>query len=355
MVSYCDIEQYLRDVASRHSLIDVRSPGEYARGHIPGSFNIPLFSDEERAHVGTVYKEVGPSEAFDIGMTYVKPKLNWFIQQAIQTNSKEQTITIHCWRGGQRSAAFAKHLSAHGFKNVQVIEGGYKAYRQHLLKNLSELRSLLVLGGYTGSGKTDILKELAKSGEQVIDLEELARHKGSAFGAIDNTAQPTSEQFANDLFEQLSAMDKKRRIWVEDESVAIGQVRIPHEFFVCMKEAPTLFINIGREQRALHLVDDYKDRANQNLIKGVEGITRKLGGQNAKEAIAHINHGNYRLAAEICLYYYDRLYEKGIKDRTSQVHNIELTDTDASRNASILLNYCKNLSNEKRRSQTYPI
>lgn len=348
MHNTCRITDYFSVSDTGHILIDVRSPGEHQSGHIPGSVNIPLFSDDERAHVGTTYKTLGPEEAYHIGMDYVRPKLNAFIHEVKRLADLRTSLFIHCWRGGQRSAAFAQHLRNHGFENVSTIEGGYKAYRQYVLSQLSIVDTLVVIGGYTGSGKTAVLKALSEIGEQVIDLEELAAHKGSAFGQLKNRQQPTTEQFANNLFQVIKDMDLSRRIWVEDESVAIGQVRIPQEFFSCMRKAPILFMDIQRKVRALHLVKDYADLGQESLIESIGKISRKLGGQNAKEAIEKVIDKDYESAAGICLGYYDRLYDKGLIQRMALVQKIQLSNTNTDQNAQLLLDFCNKMKDYER-------
>lgn len=176
------INEYFSAYAS-YPVIDVRSPGEFKKGHIVGAYNIPLFTDAERAHVGTVYKQKGPDKAMSLGLEYVTPKLRWFVEQAALV-APQKKVVVHCWRGGMRSHAFAEHLEENGFEDVKVIEKGYKAFRNFVLDSFTVEMQLKVIGGYTGSGKTRILSRLKEEGCQVIDLEGLACHKGSAFGSI---------------------------------------------------------------------------------------------------------------------------------------------------------------------------
>ena len=239
-------------------LIDVRSPGEYEKGHIVGAVNIPLFSNEERARVGTVYVQKSKEKAIELGYEYVTPKLDWFIEESRKV-AGQLALVIHCWRGGMRSQAFAEHLNSNGFKEVFILDGGYKAYRNFMLAFFEQSFHLRILGGYTGSGKTYILKELDALGEQIIDLEEIAHHKGSAFGAIGEIAQPTQEQFENNLFTNLRQLNRKEPIWVEDESHNIGRINTPMVFFKQMREQAVYFIDIPKEKRAEHLVGEYSN------------------------------------------------------------------------------------------------
>ncbi len=324
-------------------LIDVRSPVEYKKGHIPGAINVPLFSDEERAHVGTIYKQQSPQKAFDQGMVYVRPKLDWFIDRMRALASTQEPISIHCWRGGQRSRAFAQHLETHGFEDIHVLKGGYKAYRKYILEQLSIPFSLIVLGGFTGSGKTHILHSLKDLGEQVIDLEGLASHKGSAFGMIHMKPQPTSEQFANDLYRQISYLDRDRVIWIEDESITIGRIQVPYGFFQRMKEAPTIFVDMHQDLRTQILVSDYQYDCDDQLTEAIQRIAKKLGGKNSSSAIEMVEHKQYNNAAKICLKYYDKIYEKSLDKKTAPVHRLKLRQIDPTINAHIILQFFNNL------------
>jgi len=191
------VDDFLKE-AAHLPVIDVRSPGEYDHAHIPHAINIPLFDNEERAKVGTRYKQVGKDSAVLLGLELVGPKLADFVKKARRLNLTGQEVLVHCWRGGMRSGSFAWLLNTAGIK-ARTLEGGYKAYRSQVLAAFAE-PARMIYGGKTGSGKTEILHELAKQGEQVIDLEALANHKGSSYGAIGQEPQPSSEQFENKLF-----------------------------------------------------------------------------------------------------------------------------------------------------------
>ena len=183
-------------------LADVRTPAEFAHGHVPGAFNLPLFSDEERVSIGTTYKQVGKEAAILLGFDLTGPKWSGFIKQALEM-APEKKIAVHCWRGGMRSGAMAWALDIYGFEVYQV-EGGYKQYRRWVLDQFEATYALFILGGMTGSGKTRILHELRSLGQQVIDLEELAQHRGSSFGSMNKLVQPTQEQFENNLASELN-------------------------------------------------------------------------------------------------------------------------------------------------------
>lgn len=330
MVSEIKIEEVF---SLRWPIIDVRSPGEFKKGHIPDAINIPLFSNDERAHVGTVYKQQSKKAAIEIGYSYVTPKLESFISNSLKTAPTGKVI-VHCWRGGMRSRSFAQHLSDNGFNDVRVVFGGYKSYRNYVLDRLATPFKLKVLGGYTGSGKTHILAEFKKRGKQVIDLEGLANHKGSAFGGIGQLDQPTVEQFENNLQTELSNFNVNEPIWVEDESHNIGKVKIPVQFFKQMRDAKLYFLDIPKDERSKHLVTEYANCDSQQLAESIHQISKRLGGLDVKNSIEFLEKENYFEVAKIALHYYDKTYLKGMSSREKKdVIHISLPSTNHSQNA----------------------
>jgi len=295
-------------------IIDVRSPGEFVKGHVPNAVNLELFTDEERAVVGTAYKKESKERAIEIGLVYVKPKLNDFITKSLAIAPKKE-VAIHCWRGGMRSNAFADHLIENGFEKVYVIEKGYKAFRNYVLQFFEQPLNLKILGGYTGTGKTEILHSLKKKGQQVIDLEGLANHRGSAFGGIDLPQQPTTEQFENNLFSIVQSFNHNMPIWVEDESRLIGQIEIPNAFYAKMREMPVYFLDVPLAERATHLVTTYSNLNQQELADAIVRISKRLGYDNAKYALEALENKNYYKVVEISLIYYDKYYLKGLLKR----------------------------------------
>jgi len=327
----------IASVFSLHqTIIDVRSLGEFKKGHIPNAINIPLFTDEERAHVGTVYVQKSQEAAIKLGYEYVTPKLQDFVNDAFKI-APNGNVIVHCWRGGMRSHAFAQHLVENGFNDVKLIIGGYKAYRNYVLDNLATPAQIKVLGGYTGSGKTHILNELKKLGHQMIDLEGLAHHKGSAFGGIGQPEQPTVEQFENNLHKEFQLLDLTRPIWVEDESYDIGRVKIPKPFYEQMQEAQLYFIEISQHERAKHLVLEYGICDNQLLAESIHRISKRLGGLSVKNAISALEQDDYYDVAMIALHYYDKLYLKGMNNpKWKNVITIPLPTINHYENALIL-------------------
>ncbi|MBX2972949.1 MAG: tRNA 2-selenouridine(34) synthase MnmH [Flavobacteriales bacterium] len=304
-------------LASDTPIIDVRSPGEYTRGHIPGAFNMPLFSNEERAIVGTLYKQRGRDVAMLEGLRIVGPKLAWLVEEArrIAPNGR---IRVHCWRGGERSGSVGWLLDKAGFAEVCTLKRGYKGFRNLVQEALNAPFPLCVLGGYTGSGKTETLHRLKGLGQQVIDLEALASHKGSSFGALGEAPQPTTEHFENLLWEQIVRMDRTRPIWVEDESTMIGRVNIPQAFFANMRSARLYFVEMPVEERADRTVKDYGSFPTEQLAEAIRRIAKRMGPQHCKAALEALAEGDLRQVALITLRYYDKAYLHGASQRDPQ-------------------------------------
>jgi tRNA 2-selenouridine synthase len=319
-----ELTRYLDD----RILIDVRSPAEYAQAHIPSAMNLPLFNDAERAKVGTAYKKISPEKALLKGLEFVGPKMSGFVKKAIKWSPNRKVI-VHCWRGGKRSGSMAWLLKFAGL-DVVTLEGGYKNYRQYVLQELDNQQlNLCVLGGKTGSGKTQILHELAKQGEQIIDLEALANHKGSAFGWIGEKEQPTTEQFENNLQKAISKLDTTKRIWIENESRSIGMVFMPQGIWKQMKAAPLFHLEVSFENRVAHLVNTYTITAQEDLKNSFKKIEKRLGLEATQNAIKAIDNQDFTTAAAIGLKYYDKTYNFGFEQNNAlqkYILNIENKD-----------------------------
>lgn len=336
MIQRINIEDYLLQQAL-FPLIDVRTPAEFESGHIPGAHNIPLFSNEERAHIGTVYKQQSQEQALKLGYKYVTPKLKDYVHEAKRITNTGGVV-VYCWRGGMRSKSFAEHLHENGFQKVIVIEDGYKGYRRYALDSFDRASSIHILGGYTGSGKTRILEQLDKTGHQIIDLEGLANHKGSAFGGIGKKAQPTTEHFANLLFWKWKEMDLSKPVWVEDESINIGRVNIPENFFARMRDSKVWFLKIPKEQRAKILVEEYAACDRESLAGAIQRISKKLGGLRTSEALNYLAENNYYDTALITLDYYDKFYLKGLERRDKNgVIVVESDSINEDYNAKLII------------------
>lgn len=301
------------DQVSKPPLFDVRSPGEFVAGHWPGAKSLPLFTDAERAEVGTLYKQTSPDEAFLRGLEFSGKKMRWYVEEA-RAQTAGDKIAVHCWRGGQRSQSMAWLLSK-VFKEVLVIEGGYKALRNTGRKNLAGFEvPLFMLGGPTGSGKTKILHELQALGGNILDLEAMAHHKGSSFGALGEEEQPTVEQFENDLFHQFHGLGAHSQpIWLENESKSIGRVYLPNELWQKMLNAPLVQLDIPLAWRIENLVADYANFKKEDLVLAFERIRKRLGGQHLNTALEALAKDDFSTAARIALQYYDKAYHASLE------------------------------------------
>lgn len=325
-----------------HCLIDVRSPAEFEKGHIPGAQNLPLFGNKDRERVGTVYKREGRESAVSLGLKIVGPKLHEFVSQA-KSLSSGKPLLLYCWRGGMRSESLAWLLRTATFE-VSVIAGGYKSFRREAHRMISEDGELYVLGGYTGSAKTEILSELQKKGAHIIDLEGLAKHKGSAFGGLTGDRQPSTEHFLNLLWAEWVKIPKNASVWIEDESRTIGSVWIPETLHQRIKGGKVIVLNKTRLERANFLAQDYGGLDQAVLKQGFEKIETRLGGQNVKAAIEAIDRGALAEAAEIALAYYDKTYDYGLSKRDqSNLKPFNVQHKSPAEIADILLSLVNNV------------
>jgi tRNA 2-selenouridine synthase len=315
-------------------LIDIRTPSEYQAGHIAGAINIPLFTDDERAEVGLLYKQVSQQAAIDKGLELVGPKMAAVVQQV--RNLGSDAVVIYCWRGGMRSKSMCWLLNMSGIKCKRLTDG-YKAYRRYIRTRLANADNLVILGGYTGSGKTDVLLALPQFGVQILDLEGLANHKGSAFGHINEDRQPTTEQFENNLYAAFCRLDLHKLIMVENESRAIGRVNIPDPFFLKMRQAPVLVIKVPRNNRIKRLVALYTDTDKQVIIAAVAAIMRKLGGAKYQQVVQYINDDNFAAACDILLDYYDKFYQYGMDKRVPEtIYHAKITGENLQQDAATI-------------------
>ena len=308
------------------AIADVRSPGEFAEGHIPGAVNIPLFDDNERAVIGTLYKNSGRQPAIEKGLEIVGPKMVGLVRQAkgMATSGK---LLIHCWRGGMRSESMAWLFERVGIE-CYILEGGYKAYRNMLLEKISDIPHLIVMAGHTGSGKTEILLNLKALGEQIIDLEAHANHRGSVFGGIGQGMQPSTEQFQNNLFGEILILDKSKRVWIEGESQTIGRVFLPDPLWLKMNETFNVEIFVPRIDRINRLVNEYGNHPKDLMEKAMVSISKRVGEMRTNEILQKYRDGDLAMVADKLLEYYDKTYQYSLRRKNNPRIIMVETDTD---------------------------
>lgn len=340
------IDEFLQ-LAKTCPVVDVRSPGEYRHAHIPAAQSLPLFTDEERKTVGTAYKQRSRELAIKIGLDYFGPKMRKMVEDtetitsSMRTaNSPPPTVLVHCWRGGMRSAGVAWLLDLYGFK-VYTLVGGYKAYRAWVRAQFEKPYRFKVIGGYTGSGKTPVLKQLKQEGKTIIDLEALACHKGSAFGAFGEPGQPRQEMFENLLATALDAASVSgTSIFVEDESHRIGDLNVPLNLWNQLRECPLYFLELPFEARLDHITAEYGKFEKEKLVNAVLRIQKRLGGLETKNAINFLIEDDMKECFRILLRYYDKWYEKGLHNRenlASLLNKIPCESVDTISNTQNIL------------------
>ncbi len=300
-------------------LVDVRAPAEYRQGHIPGAINLPLFSDAERAQVGIAYKQQGRQQAVQLGLELVGPRLGTLAGQlGLIAETSDQPLRLYCWRGGMRSASVGWLAGVLELPHHR-LEGGYKAFRHWVLERFEQPWPLLLLGGRTGCGKTDILLQLEALGSAVIDLEGLAQHRGSSFGGLGLPEQPSSEHFENRLAVELHQLADRQPIWLEAESAQVGRCRIPAGLWSQMQRAPVVELQRPLEERVERLVVVYGDQGQEALREATSRIARRLGPQRTATALEAIERSDWAEACRQMLDYYDRCYDHELAKRQPDV------------------------------------
>ena len=327
-------------------IIDIRSPKEHLQGHWPGSKNIPLFNDIERESIGTTYKKKGKHKAIIEGIKFIIPKLaeiksqlKAIYDQENKTNSLKNAslLRIYCWRGGMRSKSLVWLLNKFGFNSVQ-LKGGYKSYRNEIQKLFEKKWPFYLIGGKTGTRKTKLLISLSKSNIFTIDLEGLANHRGSSFGGLGLSSQPSCEHYENLLGESLNKFNPNsdQNIWIEDESPNLGKCRIPNNLLKQMKQAPLLLITRSQEERIKELVEVYSKYPQKELKEAILRIEKRLGPQRTKSALEAISKKQWSIACQAILDYYDRCYEYQL-NKVDKIKIIDLSKKENNEAAQFLI------------------
>ena len=334
-----------------YPIIDVRAPKEFTQGHIPGALNVPLFSDTQRALVGTTYKQQGKEDALRVGIEIVGPHINNYID-TLQSLTHEKTVVVYCWRGGMRSKSICMLLNFFGYTTYQIT-GGYKAFRQYLYAQAERPYSIVLLGGTTGCGKTHLLTALADQGEQIIDLEKIAHHKGSAFGELGEQPQPTQEQFITNCLLELAQKDPNTTVWIEKESSRIGNISLPQQLWHQMEQAPVIYINVPEEQRIKNLLHDYGTFSKEQLKACVLKLTKQLGNERTRQLMDLLDQGDYKTGLKHLLAYYDKLYAYGLTKQSNHTfYHLDLPAAPFDEQATIIKNYYQTQVNHVRQRPT---
>ncbi len=339
MTNEQDLSDLLK-VANSDIIIDVRSPAEFKHGHIRNAINMPLLDDEERTIVGTLYKQQSPESALIKGLEFVGPKMKAFASDFLKMKNKK--ILAYCWRGGQRSNSMAWLMRTCGL-NPTVISGGYKKYRTHVLDFINHKDfKFYVIGGKTGTGKTELLEGLKNKSQQVLDLEGLAHHKGSAFGHLGQALQPTEEQFQNNLFHEIIELDNSKPIWVENESRMVGKLCIPEGIWASIRNGDLVNVEISDEERLEHVLQSYGQFPIENLIESFKKIEKKLGNLAFNRTLEALQSEDLKVAAMQAFYYYDKNYGKKLAENKSQsITHLDLTGFTFEQKIEELLKYAR--------------
>lgn len=315
MLKTIDIEEFL-SLSKQTVIIDVRSEGEYLKGRFPGSVNLPILNDEHRKLVGTSYKKEGREQAVQLGFKLVGPLFSDLIEKAKQL-APDKKVALYCWRGGMRSNIMAWVLSMAGFK-VTLLKGGYKVFRNFSISYFNSLPKLIVIGGKTGSGKTDFIKHCRENEIPAIDLEGLANHRGSAYGGIGLGPQPTQEQFENELGLEFYSNKNMDFCFIENESRLIGKIVLPNLIHDALREASVAQIEEQLDLRVKRIAKEYATMPVNELIENTRRIEKRLGNLQMRNAIEALENNDFTTWIKILLNYYDDNYNYSNSQRPKE-------------------------------------
>ncbi len=316
----------LTQLAEFDDIIDVRTPAEFAEDHLPGAINCPVFSDEERIIVGTLYKQKSPFEARKVGAAMVAKNIAHHLETRFAEHPKSWRPLIYCWRGGQRSGAMSIILSQVGWA-AHKLDGGYKTYRRHVLEQLEALPqhyTWRVIGGPTGSGKSRLLSALTACDKQVLDLEQLAQHRGSVLGRLPTQPQPSQKGFDSVLLVALQNLDPAKPVYVEAESNKIGLITLPPALIAAMHQSDCLIVETPMATRVAGLLEDYRNYLDnpELLIGHLQALHRFHGEKQLTRWTDLIRSGDFAtMVEELLNLHYDPSYQ-----RASSKHYVKLAD-----------------------------
>ena len=327
-----ELDKALEQQRNGALIIDVRTPAEFAEATIPGAVNVPIFSNEERIEVGTVFKQQGKRDARKLGVKLVAPKIPLLMDQVEEyRQSHPGPVIVFCWRGGMRSLAMTSFMNLAGIPARQLL-GGHKGFRRKVLDYFEQQQwpPVFVLRGLTGVGKTRVLQQLGEMGYPVVDLEGLANHRGSAFGALGLEPQPSQKKFDVLLWQRLEQLRDKPYLVTEGESLHIGRVMVPKPFHLAMQTQTSLWITASLEIRSRIILEDYPalDQLREQFKKPINALKERLGGAVITEFLELLDAGEWdKLVRELMVRYYDPLYLHTLPEQRVE---IELESVDSA-------------------------
>ena len=310
------------------TIIDARSESEYALDHIPGAINCPVLNDQERVRVGTLYKQVNAFEAKKVGAALVARNIGRHIEEHFSDKPREWKPLVYCWRGGNRSGSMAHVLARIGWPVIQ-LDGGYKAYRAHVSEKLAETppHTFKVICGTTGSGKSRLLEVMAQIGAQVLDLEQLAAHRGSVLGNLPSQPQPSQKMFESLIWQKLRTFDPAQPVFVESESKKVGQLRVPDAVMEKMRQSPCVSLTLSRADRVRLLMEDYEHftQSPDTLNAQLDCLVKLHGRDKIDSWHQMANSGRMpELVDELLVEHYDPAYLKSIDRNFVQFKDAEV-------------------------------
>jgi tRNA 2-selenouridine synthase len=328
-----EVVAQLRDFIT---LVDARSPAEYTEDHLPGAINAPVLDDAERALVGTVNAERGAFEAKRLGAAIVSRNIGGLIERLFAERDRQWRPLVYCWRGGNRSGSLATVLARIGWR-THVIEGGYKAFRRHVIEDMATIPTTLrfvVVGGRTGSAKSRLLERLALQGEQVLDLEALARHRGSVLGSLPGAAQPSQKHFETQIWDRLRTADTSRPVFVESESRKVGRVQVPEALILAIRGSRVAVVDADVDVRSRFLLAEYEHFRQDvpALLALLEHLVPLHGAERIREWKGLVASDHWlELVERLLVEHYDPSYDRSMKrnfGRIEEAPRVRLEGTD---------------------------